>query len=182
MMWKSGILVAIAGLTALWGQAIRLPADLEKLADKADQSVTVTLDSTMLHLLARFDREGGARKALDGVESVYVRSFQFRFEDEYKASDVDALRAQFQAPGWSRIVGVRSRRWNGGGDGDVDVFFKDGGDGKLAGIVVIAAEPREFTFVSINGSLQPEQLAELGGQYHIPRLDLGAGGSSRRNR
>jgi hypothetical protein len=179
-MWKSGVLVVIAGIACLWGQPVRLPANLEKLADQADHSVTVTLDSHLLRLIARFDKDVEARKALDGVESVHVRSFQFRFEDEYKGSDVDALRSQFQAPGWSRIVGVRSRRWSG--DGDVDVFFKDGGNGKLAGIVVIAAEPREFTFVSIDGSLLPEQLARLGGQFHIPRLDLGAIDSSRRNR
>jgi hypothetical protein len=67
---------------------------------------------------------------------------------------------------------VRSKR----SGGDVDVYFKDGGNGKLAGIVVISAEPTEFTFVSIVGSLQPDQLADLGGQFHIPKLDI-AGGS-----
>jgi len=173
-------MVLLAGFTALWGQEIRLPANLEKLAEKAEESVTVTLDSNMLRLIARFDRDGEARKALEGVDKVYVRSFQFAFEDEYKTSDVEPLRAQLQAPTWSRIVGVRSKRFNG--DGDVDVYFKDGGNGKLAGIVILVAEPRELTLVSITGSLAPEQLAELGGQFHIPRLDMGGAGGRRRDR
>jgi hypothetical protein len=73
-------------------------------------------------------------------------------------------------------VGVRSKN----SDGDVDVYLKDGGNGKLAGIVVIAAERRELTFVSIVGSIEPEQLADLGGQFHIPSLEMGLGGARRR--
>src|SRR4051812_38634228 len=75
-MWKTGVLVAIAGWTALWGQQVRLPPGLEQLADKAEESVTVTLDSSMLRLLSKFDKDGDAKKALNGVESVYVRSFE----------------------------------------------------------------------------------------------------------
>lgn len=167
------------GLMQLSAQEIKLPASLEKLSSKAEESVEVTLDSNMLKLFAKFDKDvddAATRKLLAGLESVYVRSFQFAFEDEYKMADVDAVRAQFQAPAWSRIVGVRSKR-NGG---DVDVYFKDGGNGKLGGIVVISAEPTEFTFVSIVGTLQPEQLADLGGQFHIPRLDLSGRGTGRR--
>jgi hypothetical protein len=152
---------------------------VEKLAEKAEESVVVTLDSNMLRLLAKFDKEiddVGTRKLLGGLDSVYVRSFKFGWENEYNSADVDAIRAQLQAPAWSRIVGVRSK--NSGGD--VDVYFKDGGNGKLAGIVVIAAEPTELTFVSIVGSLELGQLADLGGQFHIPRLEMALGGTHRK--
>jgi hypothetical protein len=172
-------MVMAVGLTPLWAQEIKLPASVEKLAEKAEESVVLTLDSNMLRLLAKFDKDGGSaatRKLLAGLESVYVRSFQFAWEDEYKSADVEAVRNQFQAPAWSRIVGVRSK--NSGGD--VDVYLKDGGNGKLAGIVVIAAEPRELTFVSIVGSLEPEQLADLGGQFHIPKLEMTLGGARRK--
>lgn len=172
-------MVLTVGLTPLWAQEIKLPASVEKLSEKAEESVVVTLDSNMLRLLARFDKDGSdaaTRKVLAGLESVYVRSFQFAWEDEYKSADVEAIRAQVQAPAWSRIVGVRSK--NSGGD--VDVYCKDGGNGKLAGIVVIAAEPRELTFVSIAGSLEPGQLADLGGQFHIPKLEMALGGARRK--
>lgn len=172
-------MVLAVSLTPVWAQEIKLPANLEKLAEKAEESVVVTLDSNMLRLLAKFDKdsdEAATKKLLAGLESVYVRSFQFAAEDEYKTADVEAVRIQFQAPTWSRIVGVRSKH----SGGDVDVYFKDGGNGKLAGIVVIAAEPKELTFVSIVGSLQPEQLGDLGGQFHIPKLEMTLGSARRK--
>jgi hypothetical protein len=175
---RIAIMVLAAGLTTLWGQEIKLPASVEKLSEKAEESVVVTLDSNMLRLFAKFDHGGddASRKLLAGLESVYVRSFKFEWEDEYKSADVEAIRTQLQAPPWSRIVGVRSK-YSGG---DVDVYFKDDGNGKLAGIVVIAAEPRELTFVSIVGSLEPGQLADLGGQFHIPKLEMALGGARRK--
>lgn len=171
-------MVLATGLGAMWAQEIKLPPSVEKLAEKAEESVVVTLDSNMLRLFAKFDTgsDAATRKLLAGLESVYVRSFQFAFEDEYKTADVEAVRAQFQTPGWSRIVGVRSKN----SEGDVDVYFKDGGNGKLGGIVVIAAEPRELTFVSIVGAIDPSQLADLGGQFHIPKLEMALGGARRR--
>lgn len=65
-----------------------------------------------------------------------------------------------------RLVGVRSKRGE-----NVDVYFKDGGSGKLGGIVVIAAEPKELTVVNIVGTLDPAKLADLGGEFGIPRLE-----------
>jgi hypothetical protein len=53
---------------------------------------------------------------------------------------------------------------------NVDVFFKLEND-KMAGIVIIAAEPKELTFVNIVGPLEVDQLAELGGEFGIPRLN-----------
>lgn len=44
--------------------------------------------------------------------------------------------------------------------------------GKIAGLVVIAAEPREFTIVNIVGPIDLDQLSSLGGQFGIPKVDL----------
>ncbi|HUI56449.1 MAG TPA: DUF4252 domain-containing protein [Bryobacteraceae bacterium] len=162
-----------AALAPLWAQEIKLPANLEKLAAKAEDTVDITLDGTMLRLAGRFlsDKDGGeatAKKLLAGLQSITVRSFQFARDGEYSMTDVDEVRAQVKAAPWSRIVGVTSKR-----DGDnVDVYLKDGGNGQLGGILLICAEPRELTIVSIVGNLDPAQLADLGGQFGIPRLDV----------
>src|SRR5579872_6115577 len=104
------VLLAAAGLVPLAAQDIKLPANLEKLSSKAEESVEITLDSNILRLMAKFDKDSeAATKLLAGLDHIYVRSFEFAFEDEYQASDVDAVRAQLQAPAWSRIVGVRSK-------------------------------------------------------------------------
>ncbi|MGA3017481.1 MAG: DUF4252 domain-containing protein [Bryobacteraceae bacterium] len=163
-------LVALA--TTLAAQEIKLPVNLDKLAAKAVESVDITLDGTMLRLAGRLlsgknEDQSRARNLISGLQSISVRSFTFAGAGEYSAADVDAVRAQVQAAPWGRVVGVKNKE----GD-NVDVYFKDGGEGKLAGIVLIAAEPKELTVVSIVGAIDPSQLGELGGEFGIPKLDV----------
>lgn len=160
-----------AALLPAWAQEIKMPVNLDALEQKAEESVTVTMDKSMLKLAGRFlkddDGEADVRKLVSGLEGIYVRSFEFSKEGEYSKADVEAVRTQLRSPAWGRIVGVRSKRR----DGDVDVYFKDTGNGQLGGIFVIAAEPRELTIVNIMGTLDPDRLADLGGEFGIPRLD-----------
>jgi len=135
---KNVSILLAAVLMPLAAQEIKMPASLDKLAAKADETVDVTLDGTLLKLAGRFlsgkgDDESATRKILAGLESITVRSYEFAHDGEYDTADLDAVRAQVKAPQWSRIVGVRSKK-----DGDnVDVYFKDGGNGNLGGIVVL---------------------------------------------
>jgi hypothetical protein len=158
-----------AAAIPLGAQGTKLSGSLDKLSEKAEESVVVTLDKSMLRLTSRFldeAQDAGIRKLMAGLDSIYVRSLEFAKEGEYSAADVEAVRGQLQAPAWSRIVGVRSQR----SGQDADVYFKNSGDGQLGGIVVIAAEPKELTIVEINGTLDPQHLVDLGGEFGIPRL------------
>ena len=161
-----------AGLAPIWAQDIKLPANLDKLSQKAEESVDVTLDASLLKLAARFlsDKDDAdvakVRRIVAKLEGVYVRSYQFAEEGEYSRADVESVRSQLQAPVWSRVVGVRSRR----SSGDVDVFLKVPGNNQLGGVVVIVAEPRELTFVNVVGTISPEDVADLSGEFHIPKL------------
>jgi len=168
-------MVLAAAMLPAWAQEIKMPVNLDALADKADDAVSVTMDKSMLQLAGKFlndkdDDQADVRKLIAGLEGIYVRSFQFKNEGAYSMADVEAVRSQLQSPAWGRLVGVRSKH----GD-NVDVFFKDGGNGKLGGIVVIAAEPKELTIVNIIGTLDPERLADLGGEFGIPRLEKSRG-------
>src|SRR5215831_3517211 len=106
-------ITVLAVLTPLCAQQLPLPPGLTQLGAKAEESVEVTLDKSMLGFAGKFlsdrDEEARAKKLLGGLESITVRSFEFRREGEYNMADVDALRGQFQPPAWSRVVGVRSR-------------------------------------------------------------------------
>jgi len=168
---KIAMIVIAAAILPACAQEIKMPVNLDALADKADEAVTVTMDKSMLQFAGKFlnDRDGDeadVRRLIAGLEGIYVRSFQFRNEGEYSGADVEAVRSQLQSPAWGRLVGVRSKHGE-----NVDVFFKDGGNAKLGGIVVIAAEPRELTIVNIVGTLDPARLADLGGEFGIPRLE-----------
>ena len=168
------IFLAVA-LLPLSAQDIKMPANLDKLAAKAEETVDVTLDSNLLKLAAKFvsgkdPDDVKIQKVISGLQSVVVKSFTFSSAGQYDPADVNAVRAQVSAAPWSRIVGVTSKK-----DGEsVDVYFKDGGNGNLGGVVVLCAEPKELTIVSIMGTLDPSQLADLGGHFGVPELNIGA--------
>ncbi len=168
------VMMMLVALATLGAQEIKLPASLDALSAKAVESVDVTLDGTLLRFAAKFaDKDGtnsDVKKIMAGLDGIYVRSFEFAGEGEYSIADVDAVRAQLQSPAWVRVVGVRSKRH----ENDVDVYFKTSSGAALGGIVVISTEPRELTIVNVVGTIDPAQLSHLGGQFHIPVLDLTA--------
>jgi hypothetical protein len=165
-------------LLPVLGQEVKIPQSIERLADRASEVVDVTLDSSMLQLAAKFlsgkDPDTARVKRLaDGLKGIYVRSFQFDKPGEYSPADVEALRAQLRAPGWSRIVGVRKAK-----SGEHSEVYLRSEGGNIVGLAVIAAEPRELTVVSISGSIRPEDLSELGGHFGIPRMETDTGRKS----
>jgi hypothetical protein len=153
------------------GQDIKLPPELDKrLAEKATEVVDVTLDGPMLNVGARFlsnrdPEQARVKQLVTGLKGIYVRSYQFDKENEYSASDVEAIRNQLKKPEWSRMVGVTSRK---SGE-NAEVYLRMEGD-KTTGLAVIAAEPRELTVVNISGPIDPEQLSELGGHFGVPKV------------
>jgi hypothetical protein len=171
--------ISLALLTALWlalpgnahAQDFKIPPNVEALSAKAKETVEVSMEGPMLRWAAKFlsaedPEEKQAARLVANLKGIYVRSFEFNKEGEYSAADVEALRSLVRVPGWTRVVGVRSET-----DGEnVDVFFKLEDD-KMAGIIVIAAEPRELTFVNIVGPIDVDQLADLGGEFGIPKLN-----------
>ena len=150
---------------------LKLP-EMAGLADKASESVTVTLDQNLLGLGCRFlnaaePDEAAAKKVCQSLTGIYVRKFSFDTEYAYPKADIDGIRRQLAAPGWSRIVEARSKKENT----NVDVFLLVSGD-KVQGLAVIASEPREFTIVNIVGNIDLEQLHDLEGNFSIPKLGI----------
>ncbi|MGA2594129.1 MAG: hypothetical protein ABSH32_29860, partial [Bryobacteraceae bacterium] len=54
---KIATIAMAAALAPLWAQEIKLPVNLDKLADKAEESTVVTLDKSMLQLIGKFDKD-----------------------------------------------------------------------------------------------------------------------------
>jgi len=150
---------------------LKLP-NFAALADKASESVSITLDPALLGMAARFldpakPEDAAAKAAIVGLKGIYVRSFTFDTDFAYPRADVEAVRKQLAAPGWQQLVQVRSRKQQS----NVDIYILV--DGKQAkGLAIIASEPREFTIVNIVGSIDMQKLHELEGQFGIPRLEL----------
>jgi hypothetical protein len=158
-------------VSAAQGARLVMP-DLSQLSKKASDTVDISLDTTLLGIASQFmsDRDGQERtikELLQSLKAVYVRSFEFDADEAYTNADVEAVRRQLSAPGWNRLVGVRSRRDRA----DVDVYVWMDGN-KPGGLAILAAEPRELTIVNIIGSIDLEKLRSLEGAFGIPHLDL----------
>jgi len=172
-MKRSMLKVAIIALSMapVWAaEGFKLPIDLDKLAERATESVDVTLDQSTLQLASGFlskadPDEAQVKKVIGKLKGIYVRSFTFDKEGQYSMSDVQAMRAQLRGPNWSRIVGVKSIKGE-----NAEVYLLKNGD-QIAGIVVLDAEPKELTIVHVDGSISPEELSHLGGHMGIPELE-----------
>lgn len=153
---------------------LRLP-EFAALADKASETVTVTLDSKLLGMAARFlsnedPDQAKAKKLVNSLTGIYVRHYTFDSDYAYPKGDIDGVRRQLNAPGWSRIVEARSKKENT----NVDVFVLIDGD-RAQGLAIIASEAREFTIVNIVGNIDLDQLHDLEGNFGVPDLEIDTG-------
>jgi hypothetical protein len=147
-------------------QSIKL--DFPGLAERADEIVDVTLDANMIRLAAKFlsgdnNDEREIRQMLGGLKGIYVRSYSFSKEGEYDRAMIDRLKSQL-GPNWKPLVTVRSKRKE-----NVNIMADMRGD-KIDGLVIISAEPREFTVVNIVGDIDIDRLSKLEGEFGIPRF------------
>lgn len=154
---------------ALWAQQLKL--DLEHLAAKASDSVDVSLNNSMLQFAAKFldgkdPDEAAAKKLIAGIDGIYVRSFEFKQPGAWSQADVDQIRNQLKAPDWSRIVGVKSAE-----DGENTEVHVCNQNGKVTGVVILVTAPKEFTVANIVGNVSLDSLADLGGHFHLPRME-----------
>ncbi len=94
-----------------------------------------------------------------------MRSFEFDSDDAYSRADVESVRSQLSAPGWSPIVQSHKRE----PQEDVDVYLNMDGD-KIRGVAVVSMEPRSFTIVNVVGNIDLEKLAKIEGQLGIPKV------------
>ncbi len=144
------------------------------LENKASETVTITLDATLIKLAAGFldaskPEDVAAKELISGLTGIYVRSFAFDADFNYPQNEIDKVRKQLSGPGWQRLVEVRSRK----DQVAVDVYLSVDRN-TVSGLAIIASEPREFTIVNIIGAVDLEKLHRLEGRFGIPKLDLEA--------
>lgn len=163
-------------LTLILMLAVAVPASAQRLnldfladlEDKADEVVDVTLDSSMLKIASKFlgrsSDERAIRDMINGLQGIYVRSFEFDREGEYDRNLVNRVKSQL-GPTWKALVTVRSKTKE-----NVNIYADMRGE-NIVGLVVIAAEPRELTVVNIVGPIDIEKLADLQGEFGIPHFE-----------
>ncbi|MEI9969020.1 MAG: DUF4252 domain-containing protein [Terracidiphilus sp.] len=174
---KYRIAIVILGAAALIAPALAqtsplpLPTPVEKeLAARASAVTEVTLNKDMLGFASKFmdknDKDQASVKQLiEGLDSIYVRDYEFDKEGQYSMDEIEKLRQAFETPEWSPMVHERERN----GAESTDVLMKLV-NGEPHGIFVLAAEPNELTIVLILGPIRLDQLSELKGLSGLSEL------------
>ena len=156
---------------------LQLP-DFSALSKKAAQSVDISLDPSLLSLakgVVSSDDSGNGSAVngvIQGIRGIYVRSYTFDKPGEYSKADVKAVEAQLLAPGWRPIVSTHDLKQGN----NVDIYILRNGN-RTDGVAIIAADPRQLTIVNIVGSIDLAKLAQLQGQFGVPRIGLTADGT-----
>ena len=146
---------------------------LERLAPKAAETVNIEIDGILIKfagsILSDEDADERAVKELvTGLRGVYVRSYEFKSDGQFADADVAAVREQLRAPGWTRVMDVKSR---GLDFGDAEVYMATAG-GHVEGFALLVVEPKELTVVNIVGSLDLDKLRRLGDTLNLPHIHV----------
>jgi hypothetical protein len=169
-MRKILLTLILTTVVALPAAAQRINLDFPGLADRAEDVVDVTLDANMLKLAARFlgndNDEREIRHMIEGLAGIYVRSYTFAKDGEYDRGLLDRVKSQLGAT-WKPLVTVRSKTRE-----NVNIMADMRGE-RVMGLVILAAEPREFTVVNIVGEIDIDRLSKLEGEFGIPRISKG---------
>ncbi len=167
---KNKIMTIVLGAAALAATAIAqttplpLPPAVEKeLAARASDVTEVTLGKNMLAFAAKFmngkDKDDAAtRQLIEGLDGIYVRSYEFDKEGQYSMEEIEQLRKYFETSEWTPMVRERERKT--GETTDVMVKLVNG---EAHGLFILTVEPKELTIVLILGPVRMEDLGKLKG-------------------
>ncbi|MHB1793758.1 MAG: DUF4252 domain-containing protein [Acidobacteriaceae bacterium] len=180
--FRTGLLLGCGLLLALPAVAQDTQPDFpvaldKKLAARAVNVNEVTMNKTMLKFASQFldskDKDDAqAQHLIQNLNAIYVRNYEFSQPGQYTSDDLNTVRRQFIGPDWNPMVKVRSRK----GEGDTDIYVKMVHN-EVQGMFILDAEPKELDMVYISGSIRPEDLKDLSGNFGIPNINTGKGTS-----
>ncbi|MCA1579479.1 MAG: DUF4252 domain-containing protein [Acidobacteria bacterium] len=168
----AALLVTLCAVAANAQEPSRLQlGSLDHLAAKASKSVDVNIDERLIRLATKVfsDKDADEReikKIVAGVKGIYVKVYEFENEGQYSSTDLNTIRTQLGAPGWTRLVNVTSKK-----EGNLEVYLLMNGD-MVNGLAVLASDVKELTVVNIVGPVDLDKLAKLEGQLGIPELGI----------
>ncbi|MGO8720655.1 MAG: DUF4252 domain-containing protein [Acidobacteriaceae bacterium] len=176
LLLACGLLLAIPAIAQDTQPDFPVALD-KKLAARASDVNEVTMNKTMLKFAGQFlnskDKDDAqAQHLIQNLNAIYVRNYEFSQPGQYTPEDLTTIRRQFLGPDWNPMVRTHSKK----GEGDTDIYVKMV-HGEVQGMFVLDAEPKELNMVYISGSIRPEDLKDLGGNFGIPNINTDKGAS-----
>lgn len=161
---SAGLLAAPA--LAQQPSPLPLPSPVEKtLAARATHVSEVTLDKNMLGFAtqAMNDRHpdhdsAQAQQVINGLDGIYVRSYEFDKPGQYNDSDIEELRKHFETSEWTPLVRESDRK-----SGEISDVMVKMVNGESRGMFILSAEPRELDIVLLLGDVHMNDLGALKG-------------------
>jgi hypothetical protein len=162
------LIISITSFATVPAAAQHLNLDFPELEERAEEVVDVTLDASMLRAAARLlsaadPEEKAIRELASGLTGIYVRSYDFGKAGQYDRKLADRVKSQL-GPTWKPIVTVRSKKKE-----NVNIMADMRGE-QIVGLIIISAEPNEFTIVNIQGKIDMDRLAALEGHFGVPNI------------
>ena len=106
----------------------------------------------------------GRKDLVSGLESVQVRNYEFDSPGEYTDADLNAVRKQVASlQGCTKIVESKEKNEHS------EIYMCNGG--KVRGMAIISAEPKEISVVYIRGPFNMSDLGKLNGAFGTPKVD-----------
>jgi hypothetical protein len=138
-------------LASAVASAQTLNFNLDAVAAKAKQKAEVTLEGALLAQALQMapDKVKGAAA---NVTRVVLRHYEFDQPGQYSDTDLEAIRKQVS--NWPRLINIKDEKET------VEIYMLSQ-DGKPAGFLLIAAEPKELTVVHVVGSIDLASLKEV---------------------
>jgi hypothetical protein len=169
LLWVLALAITLLPLaTVAQGARIRMP-DFSGLAEKAKESVDISLDGDQLKSAGSFF--GGGKGApsdaefeelVKGLQGIYVKVFEFENAGEYSMRDIDTVVRQVEREGWKKLMSVR-------GTGErVEMWIRDNHED--GGMFFVASEPTELVLINIVGKVNLESLRKLQGRMGVPMM------------
>jgi hypothetical protein len=176
MKYSAMFLLLVALSNRAYTQAA-FPVDTAKLAERAKETTSISLDKNMLQFAGKFlssdDEDREAQQIIAHLDGIYVRTYGFKKPNTYSPSEVEAFRRQLTSSGWSCIVSERGKKSDEDteeSNEDTDIYVHL--DGKVKGMFILVAEPSELTFIHIAGAIKAEDLDKLSGNFGIPKTHV----------
>lgn len=165
------LLLLFSGVIAARAQTAKLQLDqLDVLANRASNTVDVKFDENLMQKLPTIFKDADdaeIREILKSLKGIYVKSFSFEKENEYTLAEVESVMAQLRTAGWSKIVGVKSKK-----EGEnVEVYVMSLAD-QISGLAVVSMDPKQFMVVNLVGPINLQKLSQLEGSFGIPDLNI----------
>jgi hypothetical protein len=128
-------------------------AGTEKFAKGASDVTEINLDPKMMGMVGKGGDSGLARK----MKFMVIHTYEYPKAGMYNEEDVEAYRKKLQDGTWSCSIHVKDK------DGTTDICSRESPDHEGSEMVIMAAEPKELTFIHMSGQMSLEELQKMGG-------------------